>query len=212
VLDATGTLRARYDYDAWGNRTKLSGDVDADIGFTGHLHHKPTGLILTLCRAYDPRLGRWLSRDPIAERGGINLYGCVGNDPVNLRDPTGEAALPGAIVGALTSIGIQILEHNGNIKCVNWKTVAVDSAMGATGVGLVKNVTKLKSLKRAIDNVEKLESSLKHVGSDAAREYLEKKAKQDAMKATGRAAGLSAGQGLKNSIKENDCECPDNEE
>jgi RHS repeat-associated protein len=89
VLDATGSPRARYDYDAWGQRTKLSGDVDADFGFTGHLHHKPTGLILTHYRAYDPRLGRWLSRDPIAENGGINLYGYVGNDPVNWWDPFG---------------------------------------------------------------------------------------------------------------------------
>jgi RHS repeat-associated protein len=89
VLDATGTLRARYDYDAWGQRTKLSGDLDADFGFTGHLHHKPTGLILTHYRAYDPRLGRWLSRDPIGERGGINLYGYVGNNPINWVDPLG---------------------------------------------------------------------------------------------------------------------------
>jgi RHS repeat-associated protein len=89
VLDATGTLRARYDYDAWGQRTKLSGDLEADFGFTGHLHHKPTGLILTHYRAYDPRLARWLSRDPIAERGGINLYGYVGNDPINMIDTLG---------------------------------------------------------------------------------------------------------------------------
>jgi RHS repeat-associated protein len=89
VLDATGTLRARYDYDAWGQRTKLSGDLDADFGYTGHLHHKPTGLILTHYRAYDPRLARWLSRDPIAEAGGINLYGYVSNNPILWIDPLG---------------------------------------------------------------------------------------------------------------------------
>jgi RHS repeat-associated protein len=98
VLDATGTLRARYDYDAWGQRTKLSGDLDADFGFTGHLHHKETGLILTHYRAYDPRLGRWLSRDPIAENGGINLYGYVGNNPINAFDPTGEMSKPPQLV------------------------------------------------------------------------------------------------------------------
>lgn len=31
----------------------------------------------------------WLSRDPIAENGGINLYGYVGNNPINLYDPMG---------------------------------------------------------------------------------------------------------------------------
>jgi len=31
----------------------------------------------------------WLSRDPIAEDGGINLYGYVENNPINLWDPDG---------------------------------------------------------------------------------------------------------------------------
>jgi hypothetical protein len=40
---------------------------------------------------YDPRLGRWLSRDPIGEAGGFNLYAYCGNDPVNRHDPLGLA-------------------------------------------------------------------------------------------------------------------------
>jgi hypothetical protein len=40
-------------------------------------------------RYYSPELGRWLSRDPIQESGGINLYGVVGNDPVNAWDYLG---------------------------------------------------------------------------------------------------------------------------
>jgi uncharacterized protein RhaS with RHS repeats len=38
---------------------------------------------------YNTETGRWLSRDPIEERGGINLYGFVGNDPVNNSDYLG---------------------------------------------------------------------------------------------------------------------------
>lgn len=34
----------------------------------------------------DPNIGRWLSRDPIAENGGVNLYGFVGNDAVGKMD------------------------------------------------------------------------------------------------------------------------------
>ncbi len=35
---------------------------------------------------YDPITGRWPTRDPIGERGGINLYGFVGNDGVGQWD------------------------------------------------------------------------------------------------------------------------------
>lgn len=42
-------------------------------------------------RAYDADLGRWLSRDPIEERGGLNLYAYVSNNPVNKRDSLGLA-------------------------------------------------------------------------------------------------------------------------
>jgi RHS repeat-associated protein len=40
-------------------------------------------------RYYDPKTGRWPSRDPIEEEGGINLYGFVGNDGVNKLDILG---------------------------------------------------------------------------------------------------------------------------
>jgi hypothetical protein len=38
---------------------------------------------------YDPTVGRWLSRDPIGERGGKNLYGFVLNDPIRFHDRLG---------------------------------------------------------------------------------------------------------------------------
>ena len=71
LVDATGAVRARYDYDPYGNRTKQpSGDLDADFGFTGHYTHAASGLVLAPYRGYDPGTGRWLSRDPIEEDGG----------------------------------------------------------------------------------------------------------------------------------------------
>jgi hypothetical protein len=42
------------------------------------------------CAFYDPGLQRWLSRDPQAEHGGINLYVYAGTDPVNLIDSDGQ--------------------------------------------------------------------------------------------------------------------------
>jgi hypothetical protein len=57
----------------------------------------PALLALFLCvvshahamRWYSPNTGRWLSRDPIGENGGPNLYGMVGNNPINYFDPFG---------------------------------------------------------------------------------------------------------------------------
>ena len=40
-------------------------------------------------RLYRTDFGRWLTHDPIEERGGINLYDYVGNNPVNWIDPLG---------------------------------------------------------------------------------------------------------------------------
>jgi RHS repeat-associated protein len=89
VTGATGTIRALYDYDPYGKREKLSGDLDTEISFTGHPYHAGSGLHLTLFRAYDAELGRWLSADPLGEAGGLNLYRYVFNDPINGWDPYG---------------------------------------------------------------------------------------------------------------------------
>jgi len=45
-----------------------------------------------LYRYYDPLTGRWPSRDPIEEDGGLNLYGFVGNDGVTKWDMFGFEA------------------------------------------------------------------------------------------------------------------------
>jgi RHS repeat-associated protein len=96
VTDSSGTLLARYAYDPFGKRTKLSGASDADFGFTGHFTHNagPSGSALAMAphRAYDPYIGRWLSEDPIGMGDGINLYRYVGNVPTTAIDLTGAEA------------------------------------------------------------------------------------------------------------------------
>jgi RHS repeat-associated protein len=53
-----------------------------------------TALAVYGFRYYSPEMGRWTARDPIEERGGLNLYGMVGNSAVNLIDMVGlDAAL-----------------------------------------------------------------------------------------------------------------------
>jgi RHS repeat-associated protein len=89
VTDASGNVVSQLDYDAWGNEVVVAGNMSVDFGFTGHYFHQPSGLNLARYRAYNPTLGRWISRDPIGEETGINLYGYVMNDPIRLIDPIG---------------------------------------------------------------------------------------------------------------------------
>ena len=48
-----------------------------------------TGLNYYGYRFYDSCSGKWTTRDPIEEAGGINLYRAMGNNSVNRKDPTG---------------------------------------------------------------------------------------------------------------------------
>lgn len=97
VTNAAGALQARYDYDAYGNSVVVDGKMNVDFGYTGHYFHAPSGLNLTLYRVYNPALGRWLSRDPIGEAGGLNLYRYVSNDPLQYVDPTGLDPVPAPV-------------------------------------------------------------------------------------------------------------------
>jgi RHS repeat-associated protein len=89
VTDANGNATARSDYDPWGRQTQVGGVYQADFGYAGYWIHRPSGLNLTVFRAYDPSLGRWVSRDPIAEKGGLNIYGYVRNNPLRFVDVYG---------------------------------------------------------------------------------------------------------------------------
>jgi RHS repeat-associated protein len=92
-LDSTGTVVAHYEYDPFGKTTVATGPKAND--FAHRFSTKPldatTGLYYYGYRFYDPETGRWPSRDPIEERGGVNLYGFVGNDGVNGWDYLGWA-------------------------------------------------------------------------------------------------------------------------
>lgn len=78
-----------YDYDPYGNPTTVTGTATSDIGYAGYFYHPASGLEFALYRAYDPTHARWLNRDPIAEAGGINLYGYTQENPITLVDPSG---------------------------------------------------------------------------------------------------------------------------
>jgi RHS repeat-associated protein len=88
---ATGALTATYEYDAFGNPQRSTGTYAATnpFRFSTKYTDTETSLVYYGRRFYDPKLGRFVGRDPIEEQGGLNLYGFVANNAVNRWDLLG---------------------------------------------------------------------------------------------------------------------------
>ncbi|MBR4171115.1 MAG: RHS repeat-associated core domain-containing protein [Kiritimatiellae bacterium] len=82
-------------------------------------------------RLYSPGLRRWMSRDPIEEEGGVNLYAMCGNDPLDKFD----------------SLGFFIsCRQNGEIRIAEnqkWKLVKLDYMKDATHSAFVVALTRI---------------------------------------------------------------------
>ncbi|MCA9456856.1 MAG: hypothetical protein KC587_09345, partial [Nitrospira sp.] len=97
VIDTAGNVQERYRYTAFGLRTVMDEDwapipvsaFDFDFGFHGQFLDTETGYYNYGYRYYSPEIGRWLSRDPIEEKGGDSLYLFVGNSPIAFNDILG---------------------------------------------------------------------------------------------------------------------------
>jgi RHS repeat-associated protein len=88
VSTTTGQATATYDYGPFGEPLRQSGEyaILNPYRFSTKYTDDETGLLDYGYRYYDPVTGRWPSRDPIGEEGGINLYGFVGNDSISRTD------------------------------------------------------------------------------------------------------------------------------
>jgi RHS repeat-associated protein len=92
LTNSSGSLTSSASYDSFGNPT---GNLATRYQFTGREKDDVTGLYYYRARWYDSKLGRFISEDPIGFAGDdVNLYGYVGNNPLNLFDPFGLAANP----------------------------------------------------------------------------------------------------------------------
>jgi RHS repeat-associated protein len=73
----------------YGTWTWSDTGLSTPVAFTGHHYHPRSTLHLAPYRVYSAELGRWISRDPIEEAGGINLFAYVTNGPQTHTDATG---------------------------------------------------------------------------------------------------------------------------
>jgi RHS repeat-associated protein len=101
LTDANGVVVERYAYSAYGEPLILDATATtvrpaSVVGnrylFTGREWDHATATYHYRARAYDPRLGRFLSRDPLDYAAGMSLYEYVGGRPLDGLDPSGLIA------------------------------------------------------------------------------------------------------------------------
>jgi RHS repeat-associated protein len=96
LINTNQAVVAKYLYDPYGNILSQSGSL-AGVNlylFSSKEFHVASGLTYYLYRFYDPSLQRWINRDPAQEFGGANLYGFIGNAPLDYVDTDGLDVMP----------------------------------------------------------------------------------------------------------------------
>ncbi|MBK5530895.1 RHS domain-containing protein [Pseudomonas sp. TH06] len=97
LTDYSGEIVWSAQYDAYGKvaAITLAGEeyLDQPLRFQGQYFDGESGLHYNRHRYYDPRLGRYLTPDPIKLAGGLNQYQYVPN-PTGWVDPLGLACTP----------------------------------------------------------------------------------------------------------------------
>jgi RHS repeat-associated protein len=86
--DSTTTSPAgRYNFEAYGSQTYQSGTT-TNLGYAGQYTDTETGFQYLRNRYYDPAIGEFLTRDPVAALTRSD-YGYAGGEPTNASDPSG---------------------------------------------------------------------------------------------------------------------------
>jgi len=87
-----GAVSATYEYGAFGEVIRSSGTMAKinPLRFSTKYQDDESDMLYYGYRYYNPSTGRWLSRDPIGENGGLNIYAFVGNGPLDATDSLGQ--------------------------------------------------------------------------------------------------------------------------
>ena len=103
LTDGSGSIKEHRSYDPFGQRRNpvWGGPVQTSFpnltteGYTGQESDNELGLVNMKGRVYDPKVGRFLTMDPIVSEPlsgqSWNPYSYVFNNPLNFVDPTGFA-------------------------------------------------------------------------------------------------------------------------
>ena len=87
LTDDNQNVLVRYEYDVFGAIRNETGTSDNTRKFTGKEFDADSNLYYYAARYYDPYIGRFTQRDPIAD--GVNWYIYTENNPLRFVDPDG---------------------------------------------------------------------------------------------------------------------------
>ena len=132
ITDATGTVVARYTYDAWGVCTIESDTTDCKIAeinpyrYRSYYLDREIGMYYLQSRYYDPQVGRFINADEIMfamSEGDIlskNIFTYCCNNPINFIDNNGCLGVPWQVkVGLVAGVTSAIWEM-GKYIYKNW--------------------------------------------------------------------------------------------
>jgi len=132
---ASGSVTSSVRYDAFGSLLQGTANL---FGFTGRELDAASELYYYRARYYDPKIGRFISEDPIRWLGGLNLYLYVRDNPVNHIDPSGLLSVNQAACLSFWTLagGLGGMEIGGAVAAPGGITIpmgmAAGGAMGAT--------------------------------------------------------------------------------
>jgi RHS repeat-associated protein len=136
VIDQAGAVVwAATDYTVDGQATLASGStIYQPWRLPGQYADGETGLHYNLHRYYDPRIGRYISSDPIGLAGGINAYLYANASPTLYHDANGlfVHVLVGAVVGAVVGLVVQ-----GAIDAIRGESSGWEAYAGAAVNGAI---------------------------------------------------------------------------
>ncbi|UDQ98480.1 RHS repeat-associated core domain-containing protein [Lentisphaerota bacterium WC36G] len=122
--------------------------IEQPFKFSSEYADTETGLIYYNYRYYNPENGKWLKRDPIAEQGGLNLYGFVNNDSISNID----------LLGALS------FNKRDCNKIEKRVSAAIQSILEAFALNNENNIIdEVKSIKRNISGSSITETAEDHM-------------------------------------------------
>ena len=142
----------RWEGEAFG-ATLPNEDPDGDgvtttvnLRFPGQYYDQETGLHYNWFRYYDPRIGRYVTSDPIGLWAGLNTYAYVNNNSLNFTDPSGlvVGSWLARLLGHMLKRTPEEVAYGGKIFDVGIGAVAGEgpNCIGGVDIGIPRDLVR----------------------------------------------------------------------